>query len=231
MKNVAFVPVRSGSTRLELKALAKVQNETLLSIALKKAIKANLFDEVICIGDKKDFKDIAIENGVQYYDRNPLNATSSARSDEVVLEVIENTNSKNIFWINITHPFTQISTMKKVYQILNLHNGKFDSVFTSHSWLAHASYNETLDQPLNYELDNSFSQTQFMKKIVLLTYGIMAWDAKSFKSRYKISGAGMLNGNPQTINVSRLESIWIKYQEDLDMVNKILSNKSIWDFV
>ena len=59
----------------------------------------------------------------------------------------------------------------------------------------------------------------------------MAWDTKSFLSRYKISGAGMLNGNPQTINVSRLESIWIKNKEDLEMVNKIVSNKNIWDFI
>ena len=231
MKNVAFVPVRSGSTRLQLKALAKVQNETLLSIALKKATKSKLFDQVVCIGDNKDFKDIALKNGVQYYDRKPLNATSNARADEVVLEAIEKTNSKNIFWVNITHPFTQISTMKKVVKILNLDNGKFDSVFTSHSWLGHASFSETLDQPLNYELDNSFSQTQFMKKIVLLTYGLMAWDTKSFISRYEISGAGMLNGKPHTINVSRLESVWIKNQEDLDMVKKIVANKNIWDFV
>ena len=126
MENVAFVPVRSGSTRLQLKALAQVQNETLLSIALKgKKIKS--FDQVVCIGDNKEFEDISIKNGVKYYDRKPLNATSDAKSDEVVFEAIEKTNAKNIYWINITHPFTQISTMQKVYQILNLRDGKFDS--------------------------------------------------------------------------------------------------------
>ena len=95
---------------------------------------------------------------------------------------------KNIFWINITHPFTQISTIQKAFEIINLSNGKFDSVFTSHDWIGHASYNENLDQPINYKLDDSFAQTQFMKKIILITYGIMAWDTKSFLSRYKISG-------------------------------------------
>ena len=231
MKNLAFVPVRSGSTRLKLKALSKVQNETLLSIALIKAKKSNIFDEVICLGDRKEFKEIALENGIEYYDRKPFNASSNAKSDEVVLEVIEKTNAKNIFWINITNPFTQISTIQKAFQILNLHDDKFDSVFTSHDWLGHASYNQTLDEPINYKLENSFSQTQFMKKITLLTYGIMAWDTKSFLSRYKIFRAGMLNGKAQTINVSRLESISIKYQDDLDMVNSIISNKKIWDFV
>ena len=37
MKNVAFVPVRSGSTRLRLKALAKVKNETLSLNSFKKS--------------------------------------------------------------------------------------------------------------------------------------------------------------------------------------------------
>ena len=231
MKNVAFVPVRSGSTRLKLKALSKVQNETLLSIAIRKAIKSNIFEKVVCIGDRKEFKEIALENGVEYYDRDPLNASGNAKSDEVVLEAIEKINSKNIFWINIINPFTQISTIQKAFQILNHQDGKFDSVFTSHEWLGHASYSETLNQPINFQLENSFSQTQFMKKIVLLTYGIMAWDTESFLSRYQISGAGMLNGKPQTINVSRLESIFIKNKEDLDIVNKIVSNKNIWDFI
>ena len=231
MKNVAFVPVRSGSTRLKLKALSKVQNETLLSIAIRKAIKSNIFEKVVCIGDRKEFKEIALENGVEYYDRDPVNASSNAKSDEVVLEAIEKINSKNIFWINIINPFTQISTIQKAFQILNQRDGKFDSVFTSHDWLGHASFSETLNQPINFQLENSFSQTQFMKKIVLLTYGIMAWDTESFLSRYQISGAGMLNGKPQTINVSRLESICIKYKEDLDIVNKIVSNKNIWDFI
>ena len=231
MRNIAFVPVRSGSTRLKLKALSKVQNETLLSIALRKAIKSNVFDKVICLGDRIEFKDIAQENGIEYYERKTSTASNNAKSDEVVLEAIEKTNSKNIFWINIINPFTQISTIQKAVQILNLHDGKFDSVFTSHDWLGHASFSEKLDQPINYELNESFSQTQFMKKILLLTYGIMAWDSKSFLSRYKITGAGMLNGKPKTINVSRLESIAIKYQDDLDMVNRIVSNKNIWDFV
>jgi len=230
MKNVAFVPVRSGSTRLRLKALAKVKNETLLSIALKKAIKSNVFDEVLCIGDSDQFEEIALKNEVKYFEREPFNASNNAKSDEVVLEAIKKIKSNNIFWINITHPFTKLNTIQKAVQILNNPDEQADSVFTSHEWLAHASYSESLDKPINFQIDNSFSQTQFMKKIVLLTYGIMAWNTESFLTRYKATGAGMLNGNPKTINVSRLESIWVKYQSDLDMVNEIVSKKNIWEF-
>ena len=31
--------------------------------------------------------------------------------------------------------------------------------FTSHDWLGHASYNETLDQPINFKLDDFFSNS------------------------------------------------------------------------
>ena len=50
MKNIAFIPARIGSTRLVKKALAKIRNETLLSIAIKKAILSNSFDEIILKG-------------------------------------------------------------------------------------------------------------------------------------------------------------------------------------
>ena len=47
MKNVAFIPVRSGSTRLKLKALEKIGDESLLSIALK-----NYFISIINLKDE-----------------------------------------------------------------------------------------------------------------------------------------------------------------------------------
>ena len=227
MNNIALIPVRSGSTRLKLKALEEIEGETLLSITLKKATNSHLFDEVVCLGDSAIFQQIAEKNNVSYYQRSDENASNNAKSDEVILEAINKIKPDNIYWLNLTHPFTSLATIQKVVQILDNPKSKTDSVFTTHSWLSHASFSDSLDQPINYDFEHSFSQTQSMKKIVLITYGIMAWNASAFLERYHSKGAAMLNGKVETVNVSRLESIWIKNQEDIDMVRSIISKDGL----
>ncbi len=231
MKNIAFIPVRSGSTRLKLKALEKVGGESLLSLALKKAKLTNIFDQIICMGDSESFREISQINNITYYERELINATNIASSEEVVLEAIKKTKGDFIYWINITHPFSKISTIKSIVDKLSNSSGNIDSIFTSHSWLSHASFSENFNTPINFQINDSFARTQTMKKINLLTYGIMAWNTSSFLERYNSQGFAMLNGNIDTFDVNRLESIWIKNQSDLEMVKQIISNQSIFDFL
>ncbi len=231
MKNIAFIPVRSGSTRLKKKALSYIQEDTLLSIAIKKSIKANCFDEVICMGDSDEFRKISFENDIKYIERDPLTASNDASADQVVNEIIQKTSSDNIFWVNITHPFTKIETLDKAVKKLSCESDIIDSLFTVHNWHGHASFASNFEKPLNFNADESFSQTQSLDKIFLLTYGIMAWKSLNFLDRYKFSSGAMTNGKIGTLEVSRLESIWIKYQSDLEMVNEIVNKRNIWDFI
>ncbi len=231
MRNVAFIPARIGSTRLKKKALISIQNETLLSLAIKKSIYSKSFDEIVCLGDCDEFRNIAYTNDIKYIDRDPLSASNEAKADEVVLEIIKKTDSNNIFWINITHPFTKIITIKKAVEMLSKLSNNFDSLYTVHSWHGHASLDQDLNKPINFDINNSFSQTQSLNKLFLLTYGIMAWKSFDYLKRYEKFSSAMLNGKIRTIEVSRLESIWIKYQSDLEMVLEIVNKNNIWNFI
>ena len=113
MKKIALIPARTGSTRLKLKALCEINGESLLGIALKKAKLSNIFDEVVCLGDSYDFKKIALNCGAKYISRDIKNSSNTSKSDEVIFEAINRTNPDYIFWLNLTHPFTKISTIKK----------------------------------------------------------------------------------------------------------------------
>ena len=65
--------------------------------------------------------------------------SGSSPADDVVNEIIAKTNSDNIFWINLTHPFTTIDSIRgAVHQLTN--SKEIDSIFTAHSWLGHASF-------------------------------------------------------------------------------------------
>lgn len=231
MKNVAFIPVRYGSTRLKKKALATIQNDTLLSIAIKKTKLSEAFDEIFCMGDSDEFNNIAKENDIKYIQRDPKIASNEGKADEVVQEILNKTASDNIYWINITHPFTKVETLQKAVTKLTKDSEIIDSLFTVHSWHGHASNDLNFKSPINYNPQESFSQTQTLNKIFLMTYGVMAWNSNSYLERYKLSSGAMTNGKIGTLEVSRLESMWIKYQEDINMVNQIINKNDIWDFI
>ena len=59
----------------------------------------------------------------------------------------------------------------------------------------------------------------------------MAWKSFDYLKRYEQFSSAMLNGKKGIIEVSRLESIWIKYQSDLEMVLEIVNKNNIWDFI
>ena len=50
-KILAVIPARSGSKSIKNKNLLKINNQTLISIAVKKAVKSKLFDKVIISTD------------------------------------------------------------------------------------------------------------------------------------------------------------------------------------
>ncbi len=219
--NIAFVPARKGSTRLKSKALCEIDGKSLLEIALEKCKAANIFNKIICLGDDTQFKEISGKHNVHYINRNSINADNNAKSDEVVNEMINCESSHTITWVNLTHPFTSLESIRSVIDTYK-NEPIIDTIYTAHQWKGHGFMEKgDEDVPINFDLDNKFAQTQDLNTLKLLTYGIMSWKCSEFQKRYAINRSGMMNGKIKLINVNRLESFWIKYQHDLDEARKI----------
>ena len=221
MIHIAFVPARKGSTRLKSKALCEIDGKSLLEIALEKCKVANVFNEIVCLGDDTKFKQISDKLQVEYINRNTINASNDAKSDEVVNEVINCKSSHTITWVNLTHPFTSLESIKSVIDAYKRETN-FDTIYTAHEWKGHAFMNKEKEIiPLNFELKNKFAQTQDLNTLQLLTYGLMSWKCSEFQERYAENQSGMMNGKIKLLQVNRLESFWIKYQQDLEEARRI----------
>jgi len=213
---LGFVPARSGSTRLPQKALATINGVTLLEIALRKAIKSGLFSKVICLGDSDAFEDICASVGAEYLSRAAANASNLAKSDDVVNEIIDFLKPETAVWVNLTHPFLSIRTIQRVQSLLEANNSGIDTCMTSHTWQGHATLIESNDSTINFDKHTKFAQTQDISPIRLYTYAAMGWRCKEYSDRYhRNGGSSLLTGNIAYVETSRIESLWIKYPEDL----------------
>ena len=63
MKKIAFIPARSGSKRIKDKNIYPLNGAPLIAYSIVSAIKSNIFDQVVCATDSKEYADIAISYG------------------------------------------------------------------------------------------------------------------------------------------------------------------------
>ena len=77
-----MIPVRQGSVRLKKKNYLKIGKYTVLEIALLKAKKSKVFDEIVINTDDPDLEDIAFNLDVKFYLRDKNLASSQATSDQ-----------------------------------------------------------------------------------------------------------------------------------------------------
>ena len=86
MKTVAFIPARSGSTRLKNKNIKLFHKRPLIYWTLKRAIQSNLFEKIIFSSDSKNYYKILIK----YLLKDNL----IKRKEEIIFDLRENKFSK-----------------------------------------------------------------------------------------------------------------------------------------
>ena len=73
MKKIAFIPARSGSTRIKNKNLKKINDKPLIYWSVYHAIKSSRFDEIIFGSDSEYYYKVLI----RYLKASPLQTPNS----------------------------------------------------------------------------------------------------------------------------------------------------------
>ena len=217
---VAMVPARIGSTRLKRKNLALLNGKPLVSYAISAALEASVFDSVYLNSDDKIFKDIASEYGAKFHHRDAPLGSSTTKSDDVVAEFINKHNPEILAWVNPISPLQTSDEIRKVIEFFNVKN--LDSLITVERKNVHANFGS---QPLNYLNDEGFAQTQDIAPVELFVYSMMVWRCDVFMDHYKRNGHAMLSGKTGFFPVSKLSSIIVKTEEDLNILDGILKSR------
>ncbi|MDA8135389.1 MAG: hypothetical protein M0T82_12270 [Desulfobacteraceae bacterium] len=219
---IAMIPARIGSTRLPMKNLALINNEPLISYAIKAAKASRVFDRVIVNADDKIFGDIAGRYGVEFYHRPVELGSSSTKSDDVVYDFIKKNPGDIVCWVNPTSPLQTGEEIKNV--VTHFQKENLDSLITVMNQQVHANFN---GKPLNYKINELFAQTQDLMPVELFVYSVMMWRTSLFTRIYDRQGHAFFIGKAGFYPVSRLSSIIIKRKEDLKLAEFIL--KSLTD--
>lgn len=158
-KTVALIPVRGGSKSIPLKNIKKINGRPLVYWTIDAAVSCDLIDEVYISTDSEEIKkavddyDKDHKGRLKCIERDPLNATDTASTEDVLLEFVSNYKSETVVLIQATSPllqYTHLSNAIKKYK-----ENRFDSILSvvrqkRFSWKENSNGEVT---PINYSVD------------------------------------------------------------------------------
>ena len=122
MNNVAFIPVRGGSTSIPLKNIKPICGKPLVYWTALAASKASSIDAVFISTDSSQIKE-CVESfnlpKVQVINRSPETATNTASSESALLEFADNYEFNNVAFIQATSPLLTRVDIDEAFQIFN----------------------------------------------------------------------------------------------------------------
>ena len=110
----AMIPARIGSTRLKMKNLALLNGKPLIAYSILAAKQAGVFDRIVINSDSHIFKSIADRYGVKFYKRPEHLGSSTTKSDDVVLDFMQNNKSEVVVWVNSISPLQTGEEIRRV---------------------------------------------------------------------------------------------------------------------
>lgn len=214
---VAMVPARIGSTRLKMKNLALIDGRPMLSYALRAAVESGAFDRVVVNADHPLFADIAREYGAEFYLRPAQLGSSTTKSDDVVADFMAAHPAQAVAWVNPTSPLMPAQEVRDVVD--HFFQDGLDSLITVESKQVHCDYQ---GQPVNYDRQGKFAQTQDLVPVQPFVYSIMMWRTQPFLADMARSGHAFFCGRFGTFAVSRETGIIIKTEADLRLADSMM---------
>jgi len=224
----AMIPARYGSTRLKLKNLALIDGKPMISYAINAAKNSNVFEKIVLNSEHTIFSEIAERYKVDFYKRKRELGGSSIKADNVVYDFILNhPEAEIVAWVNPTSP---LQTAKEISDICKYFvKNNLDSLITVEDKRVHSMFE---NMPVNYKIDDIFSQTQDLIPVQTFVYSVMMWRADFFRKEFESNGHAFFCGKFKTYPVSKETGLIVKNKEDLmiiDLIMKSLNNKDGYD--
>ena len=210
-----MIPARLGSQRLKRKNLQIIGNETLVSHAIKRAKKAQCFDKIIVNSESMEIREIAEENGVDFYERSKELANNLATSEDFIEDFLLNNECDYVVQLHTIAPLLSSEEIGEFCQYLR--KERPDSLVSCENIQIEVAMNQ---KPINFSFEEK-TNSQELTPVQRITWAIAAWKRDAFLSTKAQGKCATYNGKFRLYPISSLSSHVIKTQFDLEIARVI----------
>lgn len=216
MKTIAIIPARGGSKGIPNKNLYPINNQPLITYAIK-AIQNSNIDHCYVSTDCSAIKKYSMSLNVSVIDRPKELASDAAPTIECIYHAIDVLNLQDediVLTIQATNPFIQKSDINDVLVKLKIYD--FAITISEHHKVLWKVKEDTLI-PYNHNPESRIRR-QDQEKIVFETgsiYGSRVRNIKKYKTLCGINNVGY-------VNIPKSRSFEIDDYEDVNIVEKLM---------
>ena len=221
MKNVAVIPVKAVSERVESKNFKEfVNGESLFQLLLKQLKDSGSFDQIYVSSNYEEIREDLETQGIKYISRPEEYCNNDVPWSDVIAYVAESIPEEPdtvLSWCHTTSPCFNgyKKAVEKYAEALDQGHDGLVSVIKSGDFII----SEKL-QPLNYSWGPWHKYSQYLDKYFYITGALfMSSKAEMVKNRYVISK------NPFLFEVTPYESIDIDNEYDFELAKILIKHK------
>lgn len=215
MKIIAMIPARLGSQRLKQKNLQLLNDIPLIVHAIRKAKQSNVFDEIWVNSESDIFKEIALEEGVNFHKRPDYLADNNATSEDFVFEFLQLHECDYVVQV---HSIAPLLTVKDTVNFVSeVKKDKFDVLLSVEEVQIECAYN---NEPINFSYKEK-TNSQELNSIQRITWSITSWKRDTFLNAKNNNLCATYDGRVGYFPINKLAAHIIKTKEDLDLAEAL----------
>ena len=215
MKIIAMIPARLGSNRLKEKNLLSINGESLVSICLKKCLKADCFTEVY-LNTESDLIARQAPKDCKVFMRDPIIANSTATSEDFVRDFLEKHSCDYLFQI---HTIAPLLTIEEINNFVRKFINSGEQVGLCYEKIVLETMNSE-NKPINFSFHKK-ENSQDLDELRKINWCMTGWKVKDL---FKQDCLSYCEGR-YFHEVSKLTGFVIKEMEDYTICKKLMEKK------
>ncbi len=224
MKIIAMIPARLGSKRVKNKNLRLINGIPLIQYIIDSAKKSKYLDKIYINSEASIFKEIAENNGINFYHRDAKLASDSATNDDFSLDFINNVDCDILIQLLATSPFLSVEEIDSF--IDDMINSDFDTMISVSDIRIECIYN---GEPVNFDQKMQTPPSQLLEPVKAYACGIMGWNTENFRHNIKKYGAAYHGGDGRIgfFQLKGFSTVDVDNEEDFILAEAIAKSKDL----
>ncbi len=205
---IAVIPARLGSQRMKRKNLGVLHGAPLIAHAVRKCIKADVFDEIWVNSEADEIGEVALAEGAGFHKRPPELADNIATSEQFTYEFLKCHPCEYLFQV---HSIAPLLTAEEVRAFVGrMTKSDCDVLLSCTLEQIECAMS---DMPVNFTFDEK-TNSQELDPIQRVTWSITAWRPATFIPVYEAGKTATYAGKIGFFPVGRLAGHIIKTEDD-----------------
>ena len=216
-----MIPARLGSTRVKNKNLRLINGKPLIQYIIDAASGSSMLDDIYVNSESSQFKGIAENSGIKFYQRPEELSSNEATNDDFALDFIDNIECDVLVQLLATSPFV---TPQEIDEFIKaMLDGDFETMISVSNVQIECIYK---DKPINFDQTKQTSPSQLLEPVKSYACSLMGWKVNRFKANIEKYNSAYHGGDGLIgfFELKGYSTIDIDYEEDFFLAEAVASS-------